>query len=231
MVLSSKKEAFRDQLFLLKRYIEPKGKTLLDIGTGKGYLLEIASEMGFEVYGIDVSEYCTKVSKSKFGERITMGRFEEVKYNDEMFDVITMTDFIEHISSPHYVLKEVYRILKKNGLILLTTPNSNSFTRKVLGKDWFQYKYEHVIYYNRKSLSYLLEKNNFSILEIRRNVKRFKIGYYYHYLKKYSIFGIEKVFTFIFPYLPLFVKKISFPNVITGEMIVIGKKHKKGGVL
>lgn len=223
-VADSKKEAFRHQLSLLKRYINPKDKRLLDVGTGKGYLLEVASRMGFEVYGIEPSKYCALVSKGKFGERIFCGRLEDSKYKDEMFDVITMTDFIEHIPAPHILLEEVYRILKKDGLVFLITPNSSSFTRKVLGKDWFQYKYEHVIYYNKRSLSYLLEKRGFSILEVKNNVKRFKIGYYYHYLRTYSLFGIERLSSFVFPYLPNFIKEFSFPNPFMGEMVIVGKK-------
>lgn len=227
VVADSKKEAFRHQLSLLKRYINPKDKRLLDVGTGKGYLLEVAKEMGFEVYGVEPSSYCSRVAAEKLGERIFCGRLEDSKYKDEMFDVITMTDIIEHIFSPHSFLEEIYRILKDLGFILITTPNSDSFTRKLLGKDWFQYKYEHVIYYNKKSLSYLLEKRGFSILKIKNNVKRFKVGYYYHYLKTYSLFGIERFSSFVFPYLPNFIKEFSFPNPFMGEMVIVGKKRNK----
>lgn len=227
VVADSKKEAFRHQLSLLKRYINPKDKRLLDVGTGKGYLLEVAKEMGFEVYGVELSSYCSRIAAEKFGERIFCGRLEDSKYKDEMFDVITMTDFIEHIPTPHILLKEVYRILKKDGFIFLITPNSSSFTRKVLGKDWFQYKYEHVIYYNKKSLSHLLKKRGFSILEAKRNVKRFKVEYYYHYLKVYSLFGIERFSSFVFPYLPNFIKEMSFPNPFIGEMVIVGKKRNE----
>lgn len=227
VVADSKKEAFRHQLSLLKRYINPKDKRLLDVGTGKGYLLEVAKEMGFEVYGVEPSSYCSRAAAEKFGERIFCGRLEDSKYKDEMFDVITMTDIIEHIFSPHSFLEEIYRILKDSGFILITTPNSDSFTRKLLGKDWFQYKYEHVIYYNKKSLSYLLKKRGFSILEVKNNVKRFKIGYYYHYLKAYSLLGIERLSSFVFPYLPNFIKEFSFPNPFMGEMVIVGKKRNK----
>ncbi len=152
------------------------------------------------------------------------GKIEDTKYGDEKFDVVTMTDLIEHILSPKSFLKEVNRVLKKNGVLLLTTPNFDSFTRRLLGKDWFQYKYEHIIYYNKKSIFYLLEKEGFKVLTTRNNVKRCKIEYYYYYFKQYSFCGIEKIIATVFPYLPMFIKNFSFPNPITGEMIVIAQK-------
>ncbi|MDI6752203.1 MAG: class I SAM-dependent methyltransferase [bacterium] len=224
IVALSKKETFKGYLFLLKRYIEPKGKKLLDIGTGKGYFLEIAQRLGFEIYGVEPSGYCSKTAQKKFGENILCGKIEDAKYGDERFDVITMTDLIEHISSPRSFLKEVNRVLKKDGVLLLTTPNFDSFTRKLLGKDWFQYKYEHIVYYNKKSIFYLLEKEGFKVLTIRNNVKRCKIEYYYYYFKQYSFCGIEKIIAAVFPYLPMFIKNLSFSNPITGEMIVVAQK-------
>ena len=68
IVALSKKETFNAYLFLLKRYIEPKGKKLLDVGTGKGYFLEIAKELGFEIYGVEPSRYCSKIAQKSWGK-------------------------------------------------------------------------------------------------------------------------------------------------------------------
>ncbi|MFH0774011.1 MAG: class I SAM-dependent methyltransferase [bacterium] len=223
-VAMSKKEAFKWQLSLLQRYTTGKGKRLLDIGTGKGYLLEVASELGFDPYGVEPSPYTSKVTEKRFPKKIICGLLEDAKYKNGEFDVITMTDLIEHIPHPHSFFDEVYRILKPSGFILITTPNSNSFTRILLGKDWFQYKYEHIIYYNKVSLRHLLDKKGIEVRETRNNIKRFQMGYYYHYFKQYSLFGIDTLFRFIYPYLPGFIKNLYFSNPITGEMIVIAQK-------
>jgi len=73
-------------------------------------------------------------------------------------------------------------------------------------------------------LKYLLERQGFRILKIKNNIKKFKMEYYYHYFGQYSFCGIEKVVRGLFPYLPMFIKKFSFSNPITGEMIVIAQK-------
>jgi ubiquinone/menaquinone biosynthesis C-methylase UbiE len=223
-VAMSKKEAFKWQLSLLQKYIIGKDKRLLDVGTGKGYLLEVACDIGFDCYGVEPSSYTSKATEKKFPKRITQGLLEDARYKDCEFDVIVMTDLIEHIPYPHSFFDEVYRILKPSGFILITTPNSGSFTRILLGKNWFQYKYEHIIYYNKKSLKYLLDKKGFRVRETRDNIKGFQMRYYYHYFKQYSLFGIDTLFRSIYPHLPGFIKNLYLSNPITGEMIVVAQK-------
>ena len=82
------------------KHVDPQGKKILDLGTGKGYLLEEAQEAGFEVFGLDISEYACKKAQRKFGDKIFHGRIEEAKYPDNFFDVVSATDYWEHISNP-----------------------------------------------------------------------------------------------------------------------------------
>ena len=198
--------------------IQPKGGRLLDIGTGRGYLLDAAIEEGFDAYGIEIA----KLSKD---DRIFHGTLEEAKEAnpDKFFDVITMTDIIEHISDPHSFFKEVRRILKPGGTILITTPNSDSFTRKIMGKKWFQYKDEHIIYWNKNSMKYCLDKYGFDIIKVENNKKKLQLRYYYDYFGKYpSLIGT--MFRLGFKILPSPLKSKSFINPITGEMLVVAKK-------
>lgn len=225
IIANSKREAFGEQLSFLLKYVSvEKNKKLLDIGTANGYFLEVASNLGFDVYGIEPGKYFYEEALKRFPERIFCGKLEDSNYKDEEFDIITMIDVIEHISLIHPFFKEVGRILKKNGIIFIQTPNSNSWTRLLLGKNWFQYKYEHVIYFNKKSLKYLLERSGFQLLKARNNIKRFQLGYYCHYFKQYSFMGIEKLLNPIFSFLPSSIKTMPFSNPITGEMLVIAQK-------
>lgn len=138
-----------------------------------------------------------------------------------------MTDVIEHLNNPDETMKEIGRILKPDGLLFIISPNFNSITRKILGKRWFQYKYEHILYFNKKSLSVLLEKLNFELIEYKNNIKKFSLHYYYFYFEKYSFMGIGKIFRFLFPLLPRFIKNIFFINPLTGEFLAIAKKKLK----
>jgi len=225
MVAESKKEAFKWQLRYLLKYINPKNKKLLDIGTGNGYALDEAFQMGFDCYGLDISEYACKKANERFPNKIFNGTLEKAHYKDDQFDVIMMTDLIEHIPQPVSFLKEIDRILKRKGLIFIITPNSDSKTRKILGKNWFQYKYEHVTYWNKKSLKYLFDPINFQILELRTNIKKYRLRYYHNYFKKYVIIGISTFFLMVYKLLPPAIKNMYFSNPLTGEILVIAQKQ------
>ena len=203
-----------------------KGKKLLDVGTGRGYLLEAAKKRGFECYGVELSKYTSKKAQEKFPGKIFNGKLENSNYPKEFFDIITLTDVIEHITDPHTFFKEIKKILKKNGLILITTPNTESLTKKIMNENWFQYKEEHVIYWNKKSLYFLMKKINFKIFLFKNNSKKLKFQYYNDYFKKYPS-AVGKIFMVIFGVLPKFFKKKSFLNPLTGEILVLAKNENQ----
>ncbi|MBW5381276.1 class I SAM-dependent methyltransferase, partial [Brachyspira hampsonii] len=83
------------------------------IGTASGFLLEEAKLLGFEPYGVELSEYSSSIAKKKFGDdRIHNGTLETSSFQENFFDVITMTDLLEHIQNPIEILKYSYKILK-----------------------------------------------------------------------------------------------------------------------
>lgn len=225
VIAASKRSAFRHQLRALLPHIEPAGKRLLDVGTGRGYLLEVARESGFDCQGLDISAYAAGKAEVNFPGRIFRGRLEEAGYDDESFDVVTMTDLLEHVSDPRSLMAEVRRILKPGGLLFVITPNTDSLTRKLLGRRWFQYKYEHVIYWNRRSLHRLLGMFSLEPLLARNNLKRFSLAYYRHYFQKYSLFGpVSGVFLAVYPFLPPRLRNWFFGNPVTGELLLIARK-------
>lgn len=223
----AKSSAFRFQFGKLTSFINPVGKKILDIGVGGGYLLQVADSLGFDCYGTEISSYWAEVSKKKFPGRIFSGPLPEAGFKSDFFDVVCMTDVLEHLAEPQKILEEISRILKPSGYIMIISPNSSSLTRKIFGKNWFQYKYEHVFYFNKKSLKYALRQSGFELVKFENNKKKFPLSYYYCYFRKYSFLGIGKVLNKIYPFLPLFVKNFCFLNPITGEFLAIAQKNKK----
>jgi ubiquinone/menaquinone biosynthesis C-methylase UbiE len=224
MIASAKRTAFKDQLSCLKRFVKAKDKRLLDVGTGSGFLLDVAKSMGFDCYGVEISKYSASVADKKFPGKIFVGRLDSAHYKSAFFDVITLTDFLEHINNPCDIFGEVDRILKPGGLVLIITPDSDSLTRKLMGANWFQYKFEHIFYWNKRSLGFLLKRFNFKLLLFRNNKKRFNLTYYYFYFKQYSFFLVSASFLFVYGLLPGFLRKRSFSNPVTGEFIAVAQK-------
>jgi SAM-dependent methyltransferase len=112
---------------------------VLDIGCGPGSFLAILGDLkkGVRATGVDIAssqiQFAIENIASRFsGDRIGFVQFEgrddggvELPFEDETFDKITMIEVIEHIH-PYIALKtleEAKRVLKKDGRIILTTPN------------------------------------------------------------------------------------------------------------
>lgn len=103
-------------------------RKLLDIGTGFGYFIKLAQERGFDVVGIEVSEKASEFAKKNYGVSIlNISEVEEARFEDDSFDVISLCDVIEHLPYPENTLKEIHRILRDNGVLLIVTPNYRTF--------------------------------------------------------------------------------------------------------
>ena len=139
---------------------EKKGK-LLDIGCAEGFFLEIAKKDGWEVFGIDISEYAIKALKKK-GIKGHLGNLKNAKFRNNTFDAVTIFQTIEHDSNPVSLLKEIHRILKPGGMILLTTPGQKGLLINLLGKKWHGWQVEgHLLWFNKKNLELGLKKAGF----------------------------------------------------------------------
>lgn len=156
-----------------------KGVVILDLGCGYNanllnYLLR--KKIIETAFGIDLS-----VNKSSRNIRLIKGRSDkEIQLPTESFDVITGLALIEHVKYPEIMLKEAYRLLKKNGILLLTTPSYISkpileflaFRLKIIsGKEIA----DHKRYYDRISLKNDLVKAGFKPRKI--TVKYFQLGF------------------------------------------------------
>ncbi|WP_165075757.1 MULTISPECIES: class I SAM-dependent methyltransferase [unclassified Desulfovibrio] len=168
-------------LKVIQRY-KPFGK-LLDIGAGCGVLLQAATELGYSAVGIEPSASLCEVGVRR-GLDIRQGVFPEVA-PDRDFDIITITDVLEHVQAPDLLVREAAKYLRKDGVLFLTTPDSASFMARLLGRRWWHYRIAHICYFNRKNLATLLENAGLSILAMNRPVWHFKADYLVNRLKKY----------------------------------------------
>lgn len=226
IVGEAKREAFRVQLAELARFVDGAGKKLLDVGTGKGYLLEEARDLGFDCSAVEISAYAAGAAERKFPSRIFNGTLADARHPDASFDVVAVTDVLEHVSDPHALVAEVGRVLKPGGLLFVITPDAGSWSRKILGGRWFQFKHEHVTYWDRRSVASLLGRHGFAVRLVRSNVKRYTPAYYERYFAKYAFLGpVGKGIAAVIRVLPEAVGRTAFSNPVSGEMLVIAERR------
>jgi 2-polyprenyl-3-methyl-5-hydroxy-6-metoxy-1,4-benzoquinol methylase len=143
--------------------MEPFRKTnkLLDVGCGIGYFLDVAKKRGWEVYGTEYTDEAVTICSNK-GIQMHQGKLDPANYTPEMFDVITSFEVIEHINNPMEENGNFSELLRKGGLVYMTTPNFDSLLRYRLKEKYNVIRYpEHLSYYTPKTLSSLFKRNGF----------------------------------------------------------------------
>lgn len=147
----------------LQKYNSKKDLKILDCGCGIGISGQILKEEGyFNVIGVDNDE-----SDLKFASKIYSVRkmdCQNLKFSPESFDVVLALNVIEHLENPRKFLIEVKRVLKKEGLFILSLPNT-TFLRKLVRRTIAIP--EHINYWDYKSFKKFLETGSFKILEIK----------------------------------------------------------------
>jgi SAM-dependent methyltransferase len=129
---------------------------LLEIGCAAGFLLE-AARPHFDVEGVELSEFSSRYARDVLHHKVHTGTLASANFPSSTFDVVVMSDVVEHLTDPRATLCEVSRVLKPDGVIIISTGNINSVLAwrdlsswKLMGPPW------HLYYYSLKTLRRLL---------------------------------------------------------------------------
>lgn len=95
---------------------------LLDVGCSSGEFMYFARRKGFDTYGVELNRRTAEIAKAN-NPNVYNGFLQDIKFNNEFFDIIFLGDIIEHVNSPHDFIDECKRILRKGGMIVISTPN------------------------------------------------------------------------------------------------------------
>lgn len=143
-----------------------KTNKILDVGCGIGYFLEAAKKRGWEVYGTEYTPEAIEICENK-GIEMKEGKLDPSNYKEESFDVITSFEVLEHINNPIEEIGNFNKLLRKGGLVYLTTPNFNSLLRYRLKAEYNVIVYpEHLSYYTPRTLKLLFRNSGFGIDKI-----------------------------------------------------------------
>jgi len=140
---------------------------ILDIGCGIGYFLEEAKKKGWLVHGTEFTSGAVKICEDK-GIKMYQGKLDDIDFGELNLDIITSFEVIEHLNNPQKHIQKISELLRKGGLLYITTPNFNSLNSRILKDKWNVIAYpEHLCYYNQKSLNELLKNNGFKRISLK----------------------------------------------------------------
>jgi len=147
---------------------------LLDIGAGQGVLLEEARRVGYEAEGIDACGALVRKAQAR-GLPVACMRADDLDAR-EQFDVVTMTDVIEHVPAPRRILAAAYRALKPGGTLIVYTPNHRGAVVALgtllhrIGAGFAVHEIfggNHVCFFDDRSLPLALDREGFHVDAVR----------------------------------------------------------------
>lgn len=161
------------------------GRDLLDVGCGTGHLVDTALDTGWHARGIDLAVPAIEICASHAlpCERVD---FFDAVFDETRFDVIVMSELIEHVPNPRDFLVRACDLLQPDGILYLTTPNFGALSRRLAGEYWRPIHPEHLSYFDVASFRRLaastglriehIQTRNFAFDSVSAALHRLKAG-------------------------------------------------------
>jgi len=113
-----------DKINTILKFLRQENGRLLSIGFGNGFLEKKLVVEGYQVFGVDPSKGLVTVAKNEIEGYFMEGVADSLPYESSFFDFVMALDVMEHIQAPKIlkVLREVKRVLKKNGVFIISVP-------------------------------------------------------------------------------------------------------------
>ncbi|MBK7377413.1 MAG: class I SAM-dependent methyltransferase [Ignavibacteriales bacterium] len=185
--ISLNEKHFNKFIELFKEFDFSKDTRIADIGCGSGAVLHrLKDELGFtKTNGFDLNN-----SNIDFARRFRNIEIENVDVYDmggeQLYDIVITTENIEHVSDPQKYLKQIQKIIKPGGYLLLTTPHNDKLATKLMGLSGDHFcAPNHQNYFNSINLTNLLNQYKFSVLKVwTDNTIKFDV---YQFVKRFFV--------------------------------------------
>lgn len=175
--------SFYERNWVLPALFEPKEK-VLDLGCGDGAVSEYLQDMGVKVTAIDISEEAVRIARRRGVDAKVVDIEKGLPYKDEQFDAVFWGDNVEHLFDPEESLKEIHRVLKTKGRLVLSCPNMGYWRYRIHyflkgtlpDTEWTgnpPWAWSHIRFFNTKTIQDFLKAGRFRVEKIIGVSRRF----------------------------------------------------------
>ena len=172
----------------------PQNVKVLDIGCGFGGSIGYHLSRGCDAYGVEADSNIMKVV-DHYGFKIKNGLFNYKDYKLNFFDYVTMDQVLEHTVDPIQTLKDISKILKPSGVIVLNIPNSESWGAKIFRSKWIHWHIPyHLQHFSKKSIQLAANNSDFNIVSIKTITSSEWLYYQWMSLIAYPRYGSKSIF-------------------------------------
>lgn len=164
-----------------------KGGKVLDFGCGLGRFLSFLPSH-FEKYGIEINPQAVQFIKRHSPEIKIFSNLSRLpERNTLKFDLITLWHVLEHLDNPQEILVQLVNLLKKEGYLILSTPNSSSLGFKISQNHWFHLDTpRHLAIYNLKNLLPLFKKLKLKIIAVKWNWPEYPLDFFWSIYNRFK---------------------------------------------
>lgn len=169
--------------------IKPDAKSILDVGAGIGLMVNESKKAGLNAVGIEPSKWLVSQAKNVFNLDIIEGIIPDERLKNQKFDIIFAVDVIEHLEEPIKFLIDLKTMLNDNGIMVIATPDCDSFIAKKMKEKWWHFRLAHIGYFNRNSMTKAIQQAGLNLIKFTKQVWYLPFGYLYQRLSNYLPIG------------------------------------------
>lgn len=143
--------------------------SLLDVGCGYGSHLQIAADLGWRCFGVELSEHARSVAIQRLGDAATLVA-DTAELIPHPFEVILMLDVIEHVSDPYKIFYELFALgaIQPHTCVIVSTPNAGSIEALRDPAQWtYRHPPSHLTYFTKNSLESFFHALRFTNVQIQ----------------------------------------------------------------
>lgn len=143
-----------------------RGGRLLDVGCGAGTFLRAGRRAGWTAVGVEVNATAAEHNRAA-GFEVFNGELAEAGFPEGHFDVVILSEVLEHVADPRGMLRDILRVLRPGGLLWATTPNGRGLSARALGLGWSAVcPPEHLHLFSRRAARALLAEAGFGRVRV-----------------------------------------------------------------
>lgn len=156
------------------RGYEPSGR-LLELGCAYGFFL-LEAKRYYECAGIELSEFAAAEARKR-GLDVRSGDFMTLDVPASHFSAVAIFDCIEHLADPFHYLRKIHTVLRPGGVLAITTGDIGSLYARLTGRKWrLMTPPQHLFYFTRDTLTTMLDRAGFEVLEFSHPWKLVPLG-------------------------------------------------------
>ncbi len=219
--VAGRERTFARHLNLIEHFALRKGK-ILDIGTAAGSFLGVAKKRGWNVTGCEPNRWLAEWGSHHYNINIYPCTLFDMNIENSSIDVVTLWDVIEHVPNSKEVLNECRRILKPDGLLIVSYPDMGSLIARIMGRKWVFLLSVHLYYFTFKTMKEMLKLTGFEVVKKKKLWQTLELGYILFRMKAYMplLANLAGKVTSI-----LKINKVLVPYWM-GQSLIIAKQSK-----